>query len=119
MRIVEGVIGCQSSVGHLSIGRLWEYDFLTSQGKNIALFLYTAPPSARKPIAYLYNSQVLIQIADNNNLYQRWKMMTGRLKTIIIKQMRTFYGYIFELRRKSSEIRRRILCYTLQTMITL
>jgi len=29
MRIMEGVIdlGCQSSVGHRSIGRLWEYDF--------------------------------------------------------------------------------------------
>lgn len=58
MRIIEGVIdlGCQSSVGHRSIGRLWEYDFFKRYKVALFLYIYLYIPwsvqSTRKPIAY-------------------------------------------------------------------
>jgi len=111
MHIVEGV-GCQSSVGHRSIGRLWEYDFFKRYKVRISPCFYKLLHHRRENQlhTYLYNSHMPIRIADNNNLYQRWNMMTGRLKTIIIiKQIKAFYTVIyFHVRRKSSEIRRRI-----------
>lgn len=63
-RIMEGV-GFQSSVGHRSIGRIWEYDFSKCYKVKISPCFYCYPVDYMI-LKCVYKSPITI--------FQRWKM---------------------------------------------